>query len=515
MKKLILFFVCISCCIALNAKLVFDCVKINDVDKTCYVTMHGKNYVGKVTIPETVEIENREDAYTVIGVGSFRDCINITEIVLPRTIKAIGNSAFYGCTSLSKIEIPYGVEIIGDQAFEKSGIEEIRIPDSVKELGIWAFYLCPKLKNVYIGNGVKELKELIFGECTSIEKVVVGSGITEVSQHCFNGSSLSTLVLMSNNVPLPKSILSINKIYVPNPEYYNEIALEDSNIRPIAKLSVQTPTVYTGLMPKIIIDTELEGFDMVIPQENLATCAGCHSDSVKIAISYKDWESIIKLPCTYSIEKAPLTIVANNTSKYYREEDPAFTFTCIGLVNNETNEVFEKQPIISTTSSTESDAGTYSIFVSGAEAKNYDITYEKGTLTILKAAQTITWENEFFEANVGNMVELSAISTSGLDVKFKSLDMSTAIVTISNGKSYIYPIKEGSVVISAYQDGDKNYEIADEVYKIFTINPSTDIKTIKDINECIVYDINGNITDMHHKGLKIIKDKFGKTQKIF
>ena len=45
-----------------------------------------------------------------------------------------------------------------------------------------------------------------------------------------------------------------------------------------------------------------------------------------------------------------------------------------------------KKPVITTTTATESSApGSYSVTVSGAEAQNYDISYQPGTLTVTEA----------------------------------------------------------------------------------------------------------------------------------
>ena len=56
-----------------------------------------------------------------------------------------------------------------------------------------------------------------------------------------------------------------------------------------------------------------------------------------------------------------------------------------GFKNGETEEVLTRKPTLRTTASTGSAVGDYEITVSGASAKNYDITYVKGTLTVTEA----------------------------------------------------------------------------------------------------------------------------------
>lgn len=525
MKRFILLLAFINSYIIVNAKFIFEYVNINEEDKTCYVYPSG-TYYGRVVIPETVEIDNREGVYTVIGIETAGNGIGgaayeneITEIILPPTLKVIGSCTFKACKKLTKIELPNGLTKIGDYAFSGSGIEEITIPNSVTEIGAKAFYGCKKLKNVYIGNGIKELGNAEFLVCDLIEKVFIGSGLEKISAGCFKAGggwfAPKTLTILSTNIDPQSTFIDAETIYVPNPEHYAEILPTYSNLfKPIAELSVGEPIVYTGLSPVPSVKSDLGDICISINKNELPFDAGRHAETMNVSVSNNGWGGTIQLPCTYTISKAPLTIYANNMSKYYGEDDPSFEYTGIGFVNDETSEVLIKQPILTTTATSESDAGTYPIIVSGAEAKNYEISYEKGTLTILKAPQTITWEPNFEEASIGNMIELSATASSGLDVKFKSLDMSTAIITVNNGKSYIYPIKEGTVVIAAYQDGDKNHEAADEVYNVLRISSSTGIADVKENHRIIMYDIYGRIANSNTKGIKVLKDSTGKFRKV-
>lgn len=478
MRRFLLLCACIGCCITLSAKNVFKFYIISDEEKTCYVAKSGTNYIGKVEIPSTAEFDNRDGLYTVTEIGEFKSCADVTEFVLPKTIKKIRNYAFDSCTKMSKIELSEGLESIGGYAFNETSLEEIYIPNSVTKIGAWAFYQCRNLKKAYIGNGVSNLGDCQFIACDSLDTFYVGSGLVKITTSCFKaGSSYhapKTVVILSNNIDSGSSFIDAETIYVPNPEYYAESLPKYSELlKPIAELKVPQPTIYTGLSPIPNVKTEME--DLVITTtNNLPFESGNHSVSAEVDVSYNGWGDVIELPCTYTIEKAPLTIMANNASIYYGEVIPSFTYSGIGFVNNETAEVLDKQPSIITTATSQSDADTYPIIPSGAEAKNYEISYERGTLTILKAKQTITWEPNFSNTPVGELIELSATSSSGLPVKFKSLDLSTAIITTSDGKSYIYPIKEGKVVIAAYQDGDKNYEAADEVYNVLSIGQTSE-----------------------------------------
>ena len=89
------------------------------------------------------------------------------------------------------------------------------------------------------------------------------------------------------------------------------------------------------------------------------------------------------------IEKAPLTISAGNYTKKQGDPMPVFKAVYNGFKNNETEEVLTKKPLITTTATETSAPGEYLVTVTGAEAQNYNISYQPGTLTITKADAVI------------------------------------------------------------------------------------------------------------------------------
>lgn len=130
------------------------------------------------------------------------------------------------------------------------------------------------------------------------------------------------------------------------------------------------------------------------------TCAATDTTSVgtyPITITYTkaDSESTLNVTCvegTLTITKAPLTITAKSYTIKRGEAIPTLEATYTGFKNKETEAVLTKAPTLSTTAKSDSEAGSYDITVSGAAAKNYDIEYENGTLTITDEV-TVTAKN--------------------------------------------------------------------------------------------------------------------------
>ena len=89
-----------------------------------------------------------------------------------------------------------------------------------------------------------------------------------------------------------------------------------------------------------------------------------------------------------TINKAPLTISAQG-SREYGENNPDFEYSYTGFKNDETTDVMISQPQAYTTAKRSSPAGIYPIYLSGAMAKNYEITYNESFLLVQKAPLTI------------------------------------------------------------------------------------------------------------------------------
>jgi hypothetical protein len=93
------------------------------------------------------------------------------------------------------------------------------------------------------------------------------------------------------------------------------------------------------------------------------------------------------------VSPAPLTITANSLTKVQGASLPPLTASYAGFANGDTSASLTTQPILSTTATSNSVAGTYPITVSGAVDANYTISYVNGTLTVTgnTAAAVLTW----------------------------------------------------------------------------------------------------------------------------
>ena len=91
------------------------------------------------------------------------------------------------------------------------------------------------------------------------------------------------------------------------------------------------------------------------------------------------------------VNKAMLTVTANNSSRAVGAANPTFTASYSGFVNGDTSAVLSGAPSLTTTATTASPAGTYPITaaVGTLAATNYTFTFVNGTLSVASAPTVV------------------------------------------------------------------------------------------------------------------------------
>jgi uncharacterized protein involved in high-affinity Fe2+ transport len=99
-------------------------------------------------------------------------------------------------------------------------------------------------------------------------------------------------------------------------------------------------------------------------------------------------------PGTLTVTPVGLTITANNQSKLYGAAVPALTVSYSGFVNGDSATSLTTPPTVATTALASSAVGTYPITANGAVDSNYAISYLPGTLTVTRAALSVTADSK-------------------------------------------------------------------------------------------------------------------------
>ena len=148
----------------------------------------------------------------------------VTEIIIPNTIKSIGDYQFDGFDNVKIIEIPNSVTSIGYRAFyECSSLESIEIPNSVTSIGSYAFYECTSFKSVYYNGTIENWCNITFkgnysnpmiyaehfymldenNEYQEVTEIIIPKTIPSIRDYQFNGFN------NVSSIKIPSSVASI------------------------------------------------------------------------------------------------------------------------------------------------------------------------------------------------------------------------------------------------------------------------------------------------------------------
>ena len=180
-----------------------------------------------------------------------------------------------------------------------------------------------------------------------------------------------------------------------------------------------------------------------------------------------------------TVMKRSLMVTSPDYERVYNEENPEIQLNYTGFVNNETEDVLTQKPVAYFNATKTSDVGVYGTIISGGEADNYDFVYDGGTLTITKANQTLAWEQDLSQVEVGSQIELNATASSGLEVTYIVPDNNFVSLYKAGTRTLLDCYGAGTVVIRAVQEGNKNYYSSERLSKTLTVVSPTGISNIE------------------------------------
>ena len=190
---------------------------------------------------------------------------------------------------------------------------------------------------------------------------------------------------------------------------------------------------------------------------------------------------------TLTVNKAPLTVTANDASRAYGVANPAFTSTITGFANGDTQaSAVTGAPSLTTTATTASPAGPYPITAAlgTLAAANYTFTFVNGTLTVTKGTPgsggvaAVTVASSLNPSTYGTSVTFTATVPVGATGTATFEDNGTAIsgaVPISGTTAAFATsmLVAGSHAITAVYSGDSNYNGANSLVLTQTVNMAT------------------------------------------
>lgn len=219
----------------------------------------------------------------------------LTSVVLPSTIKAVGQtafayseslssvtftgdvdsicaSAFSGCPQLSEVTLQK-VHYIGDQAFSGTAISTLTLPDGLDSLGNAVFYSCGNLRELHMPNSVVKMGESTFQYCDSLTSVTLSAGLTEIPAQSFRYCTQLRDLTLPNGIKrigdnafmdcpatplLPDGLVEIGRSAFP---YYGKPTVElPSSLRTIGRGAFEWSELTSIVIPEGVDSVE-DGHD--------------------------------------------------------------------------------------------------------------------------------------------------------------------------------------------------------------------------------------------------------------
>ena len=133
----------------------------------------------------------------ITTVGSFSNCYNLKNIILPQSITTIESDAFRGNTNLVSFRVPKNVTVINAKTFQNcSKLSEFVFNDKVTTIGSNAFERCSELKSIEFPNSLKTINAWALA-LTGLENVVLPDSVTFLGGSSFYDSKLKEIKLSS------------------------------------------------------------------------------------------------------------------------------------------------------------------------------------------------------------------------------------------------------------------------------------------------------------------------------
>lgn len=159
------------------------------IEKSDFAEMDSKN-VGSATInyfcgakklvlPDSLKDDN-------LGKAAFKNCINLTEVALPKALTKIKEETFSGCGAMF-------ANVSGsEKLYDYYGLSKINMPNTLTEIGASAFKDCknlvldnPKGVGSSFGTGMEKIGNSAFSGCVSLKEVVFPSSLVSIGRSAF------------------------------------------------------------------------------------------------------------------------------------------------------------------------------------------------------------------------------------------------------------------------------------------------------------------------------------------
>mgnify|MGYP004630817459 CR=1 FL=1 len=334
------------------------------------------------------------------------------------------------------------VEIENNAMYASYFLTEVTIGENISVFGSEAIGACPNLHTIVLpANAALRLPSYCFNCDDKVREIhCLSEDPYVVAESVFNG------FLDYEKCVLYVPVGCRNK-YIQAPFWKNFTHIEEST--PIIVRAKSYSRQYGDENPVFEFETEgaeLDGTPEIVCSAVVNSPVGSYTIEVKQG-SIKNYNVHFESG-SLVITKAPLTISAGNYTKKQGDAMPVFKASYTGFKNGEDESVLTKQPVFSCEANEASAPAEYAVTISGADAENYDISYEQGRLTVTDADAVVVRAKSYSRV-YGDANPVFEFETEGT-----VLDGTPEIICSADKSSQV-----GSYTIEVRQGSIKNYNV--------------------------------------------------------
>lgn len=147
----------------------------------------SKTQISEVVIPDTVKY---------IDQLAFSGCIYLNKVTMTDTVERLGEGAFMGCIALKEIKLSKNIKDIADVAFKDCvALKSIALPEALTEISDGAFFGCTALESIKLPTTLKTIGKDAFWCNTALDEITIPSSVESIGEYAFSAKDNEDFVI--------------------------------------------------------------------------------------------------------------------------------------------------------------------------------------------------------------------------------------------------------------------------------------------------------------------------------
>ena len=169
-----------------------DLERIHTVVVSNYMNQEDAGFLNALASAYNLSTIDFTELKNSLGNYAFQGCRKLSKVYYSRYWSSSGWYLFCDCSSLAEVVFPSEPVDQGITSFESGTfrgcltLEDISIPKNVTRISTQCFYLCQNLRNVtFLGAAITDLDKGAFEGCNSLETITLPSSMSLIGERCF------------------------------------------------------------------------------------------------------------------------------------------------------------------------------------------------------------------------------------------------------------------------------------------------------------------------------------------